>query len=81
MDIAAWLRELGLERYEQAFRDNEIDREVLPELTESDLEKLGLPLGPRKKLLKAIVGLAGKPLRFRLRPCRPRDPPRPNGGS
>ena len=38
MDIAAWLRELGLERYEQAFRDNEIDREVLPELTESDLE-------------------------------------------
>ena len=61
MDIAAWLRNLGLERYEPAFRENEIDWEVLPELTEGDLEKLGLPLGPRKKLLKAIAGLSGKP--------------------
>ncbi|MGH6921392.1 MAG: SAM domain-containing protein, partial [Geminicoccaceae bacterium] len=57
MQIAAWLRDLGLERYEQAFRESEIDWEVLPDLTESDLEKLGLPLGPRKTLLKAIRGL------------------------
>lgn len=61
MDIAAWLRELGLERYEQAFRDNEIDWEVVPELTDSDLEKIGLPLGPRKKLLKAIA-VIGRPM-------------------
>jgi class 3 adenylate cyclase/pimeloyl-ACP methyl ester carboxylesterase len=61
VDIAAWLRELGLERYEPAFRENEIDWEVLPELTEGDLDKLGLPLGPRRKLLKAIAGLSGKP--------------------
>jgi len=61
VDIGAWLRNLGLERYEPAFRDNEIDWEVLPELTEGDLEKLGLPLGPRRKLLKAIAGLSGKP--------------------
>ena len=61
VDIAAWLRELGLERFEPVFRDNEIDWEVLPELTDADLEKLGLPLGPRKKLLKAIAGLSGKP--------------------
>jgi SAM domain (Sterile alpha motif)/Adenylate and Guanylate cyclase catalytic domain len=62
VDIAAWLRELGLERYEPAFRENEIDWEVLPELTEGDLEKLGLPLGPRKKLLKALAGLPpGRP--------------------
>jgi len=61
VDIAAWLRELGLERYEPAFRDNEIDWEVLPELTEGDLEKIGLPLGPRKKLLKAIAGLSAAP--------------------
>jgi class 3 adenylate cyclase len=61
VDIAAWLRELGLERYEPVFRDNEIDWEILPELTDGDLEKLGLPLGPRKKLLKAIAGLSGKP--------------------
>ena len=54
MDIAAWLRELGLERYAQALRDNQIDADVLPELTDADLRELGLPLGPRKKLLKAI---------------------------
>jgi class 3 adenylate cyclase len=58
VDIAAWLRELGLERYEPVFRDNEIDWEVLPELTDGDLEKLHLPLGSRKKLLKAIAGLS-----------------------
>ena len=57
MDIAAWLRELGLERYQAAFRDNEIDAEVLPELTDSHLTALGLPLGPRLKLLKAIAAL------------------------
>src|SRR5215467_10379414 len=57
MDIAAWLRDLGLERYEPTFRENEIDAEVLPELTEADLVTLGLPLGPRKKLLKAIAAL------------------------
>jgi class 3 adenylate cyclase/predicted ATPase len=58
VDIAAWLRELGLERYEPVFRENEIDWEVLPDLTEADLEKLGLPLGPRKKLLRAVPGLS-----------------------
>ena len=57
MDIAAWLRELGLDRYEPAFRENEIDAEVLPDLTESDLSALGLPIGPRRKLLKAIAAL------------------------
>ena len=57
MDIAAWLQGLGLGRYEPAFRENEIDVEVLPELTESDLSALGLPIGPRRKLLKAIAAL------------------------
>src|SRR6516225_7603439 len=57
MNIGAWLRGLGLERYEEAFRENEVDVEVLPELTESDLASLGLPLGPRRKILKAIAGL------------------------
>jgi class 3 adenylate cyclase len=63
MDIAAWLRGLGLERYEPAFRENEIDPEVLPELTEADLVTLGLPLGPRKKLLNAIAALSEGALR------------------
>jgi uncharacterized caspase-like protein len=44
IDIAAWLRQLGLERYEVAFRDNEVTADVLRDLTEVDLEKLGLPL-------------------------------------
>jgi class 3 adenylate cyclase len=57
MDIAAWLQGLGLEEYEPAFRDNRIDAEVLPDLTEAHLVTLGLPLGPRLKLLKAIAAL------------------------
>jgi class 3 adenylate cyclase len=60
MDIAAWLRQLGLERYEQAFQKGEVDPEILPELTDADLKELGIPLGPRKKLLKAITGSAAK---------------------
>ena len=58
MDVAAWLRGLGLERYAAAFRDAEITAEALPELTEADLRELGLPLGPRKVVLKAIRNLA-----------------------
>ena len=60
MDIGEWLRSLGLEKYEAVFRDNEIEVDVLPELTELDLEKLGLPLGPRKRLLKAVATLAAE---------------------
>jgi class 3 adenylate cyclase/tetratricopeptide (TPR) repeat protein len=57
MDIMVWLRSLGLEKYEPVFRENEIDADVLPELTELDFEKLGVPLGHRKRLLKAIAAL------------------------
>ena len=57
MEIGAWLRSLGLERYEPAFRDNAIELEVLPELTEADLEKIGVLLGHRKIMLKAIAAL------------------------
>ncbi len=71
VDIAAWIRELGLERYEEAFREGEIDAEIVPELTDADLKELGIPLGPRKKLLKAIAALGGgaEPL-----PARQRKP-------
>jgi class 3 adenylate cyclase/predicted ATPase len=58
LEIAGWLRELGLERYAEAFRAGEIEPEILPELTDGDLAGLGIPLGPRKKLLKAIAALA-----------------------
>ena len=66
MEVAAWLRGLGLERYEPAFRENEVDAEVLPELTESDLVAMGLPVGPRRKLLTAIAGLHHQGVRHRL---------------
>jgi class 3 adenylate cyclase len=58
VDVAAWLRELGLERYEQAFRENDIASAVLPELTDYDLKDLGVSLGHRRLLLKAIRALA-----------------------
>jgi class 3 adenylate cyclase/tetratricopeptide (TPR) repeat protein len=57
MNIAAWLRGLSLPQYEQVFLDNAIDAEVLAELTEADLEKLGVLLGHRKRLLRAIAAL------------------------
>src|SRR6516225_628621 len=59
MDIGGWLRRLGLQRYEQAFRENEIDLRVLPELTADDLKELGVAAtGHRRLLLKAIADLA-----------------------
>jgi len=59
MDIGGWLRGLGLDRYEQAFRENEINLRVLPALTADDLKELGVAaIGHRRLLLKAIADLA-----------------------
>src|SRR3984893_5042340 len=58
MDVGGWLRSLGLGQYEALFRASEIDADILPELTDVDLEKLGVPLGHRKRLLRAISVLA-----------------------
>jgi class 3 adenylate cyclase len=61
MDVAQWLRTLGLEEYEALFRQNDIDAEVLPSLGADDLRELGISsLGHRKKLLAAIAALAGR---------------------
>jgi hypothetical protein len=57
--IAEWLAKIGLERYTPAFIDNDIDVEVLRYLTDADLEKIGVSLGHRRKLLTAIAELAG----------------------
>ena len=62
MDVGSWLRSLGLEQYEAPFRENNIDPEVLGDLTDADLEKLGVTLGHRKRLLKAIASLGGTEL-------------------
>jgi hypothetical protein len=49
MDLGGWLRSLGLGKYEAAFRDNDIDETVLPNLTAEDLEELGVgPVGHRR---------------------------------
>jgi class 3 adenylate cyclase len=62
MDVLAWLRGLGLEQYEQAFRENDVDAEVLPELTAEDLIGLGVvSIGHRRKLLAAITALREGP--------------------
>jgi class 3 adenylate cyclase len=58
VDIAAWLRGLGLEQYEPAFRANEIDEGVLPSLTSEDLREMGVvPIGHRRRLLGAVAAL------------------------
>ena len=56
--MGSWLRSLGLGQYEAAFRDNAVDAEVLFELNDNDLTQLGVLLGHRKRLLKAIAELA-----------------------
>ena len=56
MDITAWLTSLGLGRYAAAFRANDIDVDVLPELTAEDLKDLGVTsIGHRRKLLASIA--------------------------
>ena len=68
MDLGGWLRNLGLEQYEAAFRENEINERVLPSLTQEDLKEIGVgPVGHRRLLLEAIAALrdetgAAKPL-------------------
>jgi class 3 adenylate cyclase len=58
MDVADWLRRLGLERYEATFRENRIDTDLLPKLTVEDLKDLGITLvGDRRRLLEAIAAL------------------------
>lgn len=63
MNISAWLRSLGLERYEQAFRENAIDEAILCKLTAEDLRDLGVTaVGHRRILLDAIAVLRAEPI-------------------
>jgi len=75
VDIEAWLREMGLERYRQAFRENEIDAEILPKLTIEDLKDIGVTtVGHRRKLLEAIAALAEPALASQASPGVPAEP-------
>jgi class 3 adenylate cyclase len=78
MDVAAWLKNLGLDQYEAAFRDNAIDGEVLPGLTADDLKDIGVTIvGHRRKLLDAIVTLSAPPKTDATRPAPTATPPGP----
>ena len=58
MDVGGWLRGLGLGQYEEQFRDNKIDADLLPRLTDDDLKDIGVSaLGDRLRLLDAIAAL------------------------
>jgi class 3 adenylate cyclase/predicted ATPase len=59
--IAEWLEKLGMSEYALRFAENRIDLSVLPDLTDQDLEKLGVVLGDRRKMLRAIANLGTPP--------------------
>ena len=78
MDVAAWLRDLGLERYVSAFRDNDIDAEVLLKLTAEDLISIGVTsVGHRRKLLAAIAALRSELPTVAQSAARAASPPTP----
>jgi len=74
--IADWLSQNGLEKYGPLFDEHELTLDVLPHLTESDINQLGLPLGPRRRLLVAIQALTGERQPQRSEPSLPSAPPR-----
>ena len=73
IEITSWLRGVGLEQFATAFLENDIDAEILPELTADDLIGLGVTsIGHRRKLLAAIGHVAGRARQFPVR--LPRQP-------
>ncbi|HEU5407954.1 MAG TPA: SAM domain-containing protein, partial [Nitrospira sp.] len=56
--VSAWLESLGLDRYRELFQQNAITWDVLPELSDGDLASMGIVLGHRKQLLRAIAQLS-----------------------
>src|ERR1700740_815343 len=66
--IADWLKKLGMSEYAERFAANDIDTSVLRDLTDQDLKELGVSLGHRRKMLRAIAELAG------VAPISPQQP-------
>ncbi len=54
-NVSEWLIQLGLGKYAEAFAENDVEFEVLSELSDDDLSQLGLSLGHRRKFLKAVA--------------------------
>ncbi len=64
-----WLETIGLSEYAGLFARNKVDVEVLIELTDADLREIGIPLGPRKKMLREIGDLVARPANIALQPA------------
>jgi hypothetical protein len=80
-DLSPWLEQFGLETLAGVLADNDVDLDILPDLTEQDFEKLGISLGHRRKLLKAIATLrddstiaSDKPEQEPIKPSVDRSP-------
>ena len=58
--VADWLEKLGLGQYAQRFAENDISFSVLPDLTDQDLKEIGVSLGHRRQLLRAIAELTNR---------------------
>jgi hypothetical protein len=58
-EITTWLEGIGLAQYATVFAENAVDLDILPDVTEADLERLGVALGDRKRMLRAIAALSG----------------------
>lgn len=67
-DLTFWLKSLGLEKYQDALERDDIDLAVVPDLTDGDLEKLGLSLGHRRKFLAAAQSCGPRPQHCRQPP-------------
>jgi class 3 adenylate cyclase/tetratricopeptide (TPR) repeat protein len=74
VEVGAWLERLGLGRYADAFAEHDIDFDVLADLTEEDLAQLGVSLGDRKRLIRAIAALDQAPPAERPPPSAPAAP-------
>ena len=71
LDVARWLAEQGLGHHAEAFAENGIAGDILRELTDADLKELGLNLGDRKRLLKAIAALDPEAAQHRVESAKP----------
>jgi class 3 adenylate cyclase/predicted ATPase len=75
--VQQWLEDLGLGQYAEVFADNAVDLDVLAELSDADLESLGILLGDRKRLLRAIASLGDDGVGVRADPAAPAQPSSP----
>ena len=60
--IAEWLKKLGMSEYAERFAESDIDIDVLSELTDQDFDRLGVSLGHRRRMLRAIRELGASPI-------------------